>query len=819
MRSYYDEDEKDEGEDGQPTQRMFLPDERLRVMDWILAAALAALVFAGMSLYAFPGLVPEVWNDAAVAAGLRPPSDVFPGFWRVVVRLFFLGGVPAGEKCLCIAGRVCAALTSGMVYLFLRASLALLVRGRLRTSQRRYLVQYVASFLGAMFFACSDPAWRAGQAFTPGGLQVLLTLAAVTPFVMFMLDGSLFCAYSSMFLLGALAAETPLGFVLLAFCWIVFRMALRHDALCENMPLLEPLTAQTAKWNLTFFWGVGLAAGVVLNCWSFTKMGGAQALAQGGLPLAYLLRWWAIFTGTADSLGWVLAFVLCVLPFAVACLILPRAVDEENFLPYHVGAIVFVCGMVAYSQLSMVPQLWFWTWNPLTAVRSSYFLQMFLLLSACTVTYLVTVLGCDACCRNHAKLSSLRAMDDDVEVPLDLPRGKRHGLVVLFVASAIFSVGVLPGRTLERTRELLGIIDAFAEEVLRECGDAECIFTDGAFDDRLELGAAAKGRKLVALSMMAPDSPYQRRLRLRAAADAEDRTVLSMGAPATLRSWQRDRPKRLEKAAFQLGFELWQRDGGEPPACSGTLARIGMDEKSRAEGVAAARDLAGRISTFHAAGGPDSTAGALAVEKFNLVQWRIARLARIRAGRADRAGDLATAKAEHDMADRLDDSNSALKRIVKEAESRRDGTLKQVTPREGLQLALLRADFALASRYAKPILDADPDDPDANFGVGMYFFQTKQWTLAADSLKACLRRKGKEPAVLNNLALALMHIGQFSEAEKRAKEALKLVPESAEVKATIAEIVSARDEAKAKPAADAAKSVAEAAKPAAKEKP
>ena len=171
------------------------------------------------------------------------------------------------------------------------------------------------------------------------------------------------------------------------------------------------------------------------------------------------------------------------------------------------------------------------------------------------------------------------------------------------------------------------------------------------------------------------------------------------------------------------------------------------------------------------------------------------------------------------MADRLDDSNSALKRIVKEAESRRDGTLKQVTPREGLQLALLRADFALASRYAKPILDADPDDPDANFGVGMYFFQTKQWTLAADSLKACLRRKGKEPAVLNNLALALMHIGQFSEAEKRAKEALKLVPKSAEVKATIAEIVSARDEAKAKPAADAAKSAEEATKPAAKEKP
>lgn len=799
MRSDLDEEDGIElGEDGQPAQRMFLPDERLRVMDWILALALAGLVFAGMSLYAFPGLVPEVWSDAAVAAGLRPPSDVFPGFWRVIARLFFTGGVPTGEACLRMAGRVCAALTAGMVYLFLRATLALLVRGRLRTSQRRYLVQYAASFLGAMFFACSDPAWRAGQTFTPGALQTLLTLAAVTPFVMFMLDGSLLCAYSSMFLLGALAAETPLGFVLLALCWIVFRMALRHDALCENMPLLEPLTAQTAKWNLTFFWGLGLAAGVVLNCWSFMKMGGGPSLAQGGLPLAYLLRWWAIFTGTADSLGWVLAFVLCVLPFSVACLILPRAVDEENFLPYHVGAIVFVCGMVAYSQLAMVPQLWFWTWNPLTSVRSSYFLQMFLLLSASTVTYLVTVLGCDACCRNHAKLSSFRAMDDDAEVPADLPRGKRHGLVVLFAASALFAAGVLPGRTLERTREMLAIIDAFAEEVLRECGDAGCIFTDGAFDGRLELGAAARGRRLVALSMMAPDTPYQRLLRLRAAEDAEDRTVLSMGAPAALRSWQRDKPARMAKCAFQLGFELWQRDGGEPPAPSGALARTGMDEKTRAEGVAAARDLAGRIGTYHSGGAPDITAGALAVEKFNLVEWRIARLARIRAGRADRAGDLAAAKAEHDMADRLDDSNSDLKRIVEEAEIRRDGTLKQVTPREGLQLALLRADFALASRYAKPILDADPDDPDANFGVGMHFFQTRQWTLAAASLEACLRRKANEPAVLNNLALALARAGRIAEAEKRARAALRLAPESAEIKATIAEIVSAREEAKSK---------------------
>ena len=125
MRSYYEEEEGEElGEDGQPAQRTFLPDEHLRVMDWFLAVVLAALVFVGMSFFSFPGLVPEVWNNAAVAAGLRPPADVFPGFWRMVVRLFFLGGAPVGEMCLRFAGRVCAAITAGMVYLFLRSLLA-----------------------------------------------------------------------------------------------------------------------------------------------------------------------------------------------------------------------------------------------------------------------------------------------------------------------------------------------------------------------------------------------------------------------------------------------------------------------------------------------------------------------------------------------------------------------------------------------------------------------------------------------------------------------------------------------------------------------
>ena len=63
----------------------------LGLFDWILAAVAAALVFIGLSFLSFPGLHPDAWKDAAVAAGLRPPSELFPGLWRVSLAAFYSG--------------------------------------------------------------------------------------------------------------------------------------------------------------------------------------------------------------------------------------------------------------------------------------------------------------------------------------------------------------------------------------------------------------------------------------------------------------------------------------------------------------------------------------------------------------------------------------------------------------------------------------------------------------------------------------------------------------------------------------------------------
>ena len=68
-------------------------------------------------------------------------------------------------------------------------------------------------------------------------------------------------------------------------------------------------------------------------------------------------------------------------------------------------------------------------------------------------------------------------------------------------------------------------------------------------------------------------------------------------------------------------------------------------------------------------------------------------------------------------ADRLDRSNTALKRMLSVVEYERQRTFMQLTPREGLRIALRRADFIEARRYAAAVLRSDEEDPEANFGT------------------------------------------------------------------------------------------------------
>ena len=807
---YYDDDY--DGEEAYPTKdetvrRPEIQLESLRGLDWLIALILAGVTGGLLTLWSFPGLSPDAWNDAAIGAGLRPMEAIFPGFWNAIARgLYSLAGVGTGTFLLKILGRVMAGVTVGLVYLLLRQILSITIRVRLQFARRRYFVVRGTALLGAIFFGCSDPVWRVGQAFTPSLLLLFMTILVLTLFFGFLMTGRMGQIYFSMFLLGLLSAETPMGFFMLALVWGVYALALRHDAVASNSPILNPIVEQSSKWHLTFLYALGLVIGVAINCVVYITFDGYEVFGVTGadMPLIYATRWWSQFIHAASGLGWVLGLGICVLPFVVATVLLPRAVDEEQFLPYHIGAVYFVVGAFAFAQLAELPPLWFWTWTDMAKINSNFFLLVLMLFSAASVVFALAVMAVEVCCRDHRRLAMERfaelSQEEGGEANAESIDVKPLGAgtkFMLLIVPLLLLAAVVPGRHQGRTRTMLSIVNDYAKEVLAECGNVKWIFTDGAFDSWLELSAAAEGRSIKALSLMADNSPRQQYIRKRGETNQEDRITLAIGAPMALRAMVRDHADRLGEIAIQLGFEMWKRDGKEIPLCSGVLSRPGgMPEDERIRGVDAANALADRILDIYYKGGTSKSAGKLANELFLFVQWRIARIARMRAERADREGKTHLALKDVSISDRLDHNNASLTRILRDMDKARERTLKAITPRESLQLALARADFALARRYAEPILKDDPDDPNANFGVGMSYYTQKQWARAEEYLRRCLIKKPKEPAVWNNLAMVCMYTERYDEAIKCAKRALELIPDSAEVKDTIKQIEAARKNGK-----------------------
>lgn len=824
---YYDDDY--DGEEAYPTKdetvrRPEIQLESLRGLDWLIALILAGVTGGLLTIWGFPGLSPDAWNDAAIGAGLRPMEAIFPGFWNAIARgLYSSAGVATGTLLLKILGRVVGGVTVGLVYLLLRQILSITIRVRLQFSSRRFFVVRGVALLGALFFACSDPVWRAGQAFTSPLLLLFLTVLVLTLFFGFLMSGRIGQIYLSMFLLGLLSAETPMGFFLLALVWGVYLLALRHGAVASDSPLLNPIVEQSSKWHLTFLYAIGLVIGVAVNCTTFVLFDGLAVFAKAGgdVPLMYATQWWTQFIHAASGMGWVLGLGIGVLPFIVSAVLLPRAVDEEQFLPYHMGAVFFVTGAFSFAQLAELPPLWFWTWSREATINSPYFLLVLMLFSSASVVFALAVMAVDICCRDHKRLAMQRyaelkeeeeksAEAEAVETRDVKPLGA-GARIVLVVVPVLLLAAVVPGRQQAQTRRMLAIIDDYVKEVLAECGDVKWIFTNGPFNPILELEAAAASSSaempLRALSMMSGGSPREQYIRTHGVkpADEESVTVLGQGAPVALHTWASSRPDLMPYVATQLGFEIWKkRLHAELPPCSGLVSRpVGMSEEDRARGVTAANALAERVLSVYREGGPAKNAGRKINSLFRIVQWHIARLATMRAERADHAGQTELALKDKTLADALDNNNAALQDLRRGLDQAESLTMRVITPRRGLMMALDQADFTQARRYAELILKNEPDNTHANFAMGMSYYVQKQWARAEEYFRRYLMTK-EDAAVLNNLAIVCMETDRYDEALPLAEKALTLLPNSGEVKETISDIKKRQAEA-AKKAAEAQK--------------
>ena len=115
-------------------------------------------------------------------------------------------------------------------------------------------------------------------------------------------------------------------------------------------------------------------------------------------------------------------------------------------------------------------------------------------------------------------------------------------------------------------------------------------------------------------------------------------------------------------------------------------------------------------------------------------------------------------------------------------------TTLTLTPREGLTISLKRADFRLASSYAKKVIVQDENDISANFALGMDYFINHRYDKAEEYLKRALINAPNEPAILNNLAVVLIRLDRYDEAETNAVKALEILPKSQKIQETLRRI-------------------------------
>ena len=770
--------------------------EKIGLGDLIIAAALAVVTFTGLSVWEFPSLLPSLWGDVSVAAGVRPATHVIPGYFTGVATVIFsIFGKSAGVTMLRLAGHIALSIIAVVVYAAIREMLAFIMRARPQRSKRRSFVMQVASLVGTAAFLATDPIWTAGQFLSETTLLIGLTLGAVEFYFLFLRKGSIKYAYICALLLGLLCAESPMGFIFMAAFIALNFVVLKVLPILES-PFFRPEVIAVGKWYMTFIFLAFFILGVLLNCWTYVANGGLEAIGEsvGSIPLAYLLGYWARLSGAADLTGWIALIGACFTPFIVTIVRFPSAADEEVFLPYSTGMVFFFCGLVTLCQSGPIPELWFWTYS---AHVSPYLLSVGVLFAATTVAGSVTILGVDSLCRNHLRLAVQQFGADEDEVdsaPVNSIISnwiRRIGMVGI---PLILLALMVPGRIKSSTREMLSIINSAVSETVTETGKAEYLFSDGNLDTAIELESARRGGEIKCLSMMGGSAPYKVYLRTRGMqGDEEDMFSFTFDAAMGLRSWIRDRPEKLDNCALQLGVDLWKRDGKAIPPVGGIVARpTWADEADRLAGVERSRAIAERALALCAAGLKDCTDNSVRRAFWNSL-WRLSRACTYRGERADLAGDADVAISESELAAKLNDVNQTYKEMITHIRKESDRMSQKLTTREGLQLALVRADFSMGKIYAETILRAEPDNPDANFAMGMYYLKERQLTRAEEYLKRCLIRKPNEPAVYNNLAMIQLELGKLDAAQVNVEKALKLIPGSAAVLDTQKAIQKARE--------------------------
>lgn len=733
-------------------------DNRIGWVNLVLAALAGAVVFVGYHFFPVTALTPELCEEAAVVAGLRPAEGLFPGFWRLAA-----GFMPLTAEALGLVGRIGAALFAALAYICLSNGFLLLFRtvGPAPVLLRR--LSPALSFLCAVMATFAEPVWRVFSLFSPAALLLPVLALAVILAQSWLIRPRVFCVCLMSLLLGLASAETPLAVALTVLIFPCYRWMMGR--ILETAAVPEEDFAEMAQlpvWRMVLFWVAGLVIGVGANIHYMIMRDNVSVIGWNvSLVLFhYGVDYVNLLVEAASPIGWLLGLTLTVLPLAAACGLFARLTNDQNEVPLGFGTVILLFGTIAYFQQGAVRGAWFWTWTADGGlVNSPLLLAAFSLCASSAVAYVGGIFAYDAFERvSHRASPRLTAL-------------YRACVLVFCVLAALCVLPRLPHLQLRR---LLDFNARAVAETVRELNGAKWIFTDGTCDAALELAAHQLGQPVYAINLMDASDDFGIRLRTRGLRDESDVQAANLGASALMRVWACDKTNGLDNVALQLGFELWKRERDlKPPVSSAFIARTqGLREEDVADAgkiAAAFADEAERLAP--SANAPDMPPSVR--QAFFRHLWRLSRFAR-------RHHNLP-------LAERFDACNVALREMIRDVESERIRVFMQMTPREGLELALRRADFTEATRHAAAVLKVNEDDPRANFATGMYFLLDKRYAEAEPYLRKVLEANPDEPAVLNNLSILCRKTKRYDEALQLAEKAIKILPDNEEVKKTLAD--------------------------------
>ena len=763
---------------------------RLGFGNVLLAFVVFALTFGALLLWSVPGVDPSLWEELAVVTRLRPPQSVFPGFWRTVVgvSIHFLGL----ERTLALlpwVGHATGAASAALFYLILRQLLSFEIRTAKRYAVWSRFIAPFFSFVAAVLFGLSEPLSDASRTLTPQGVLLLLLLVIVYLTIRWLLCGGTARILFAHLLVGVLAAETSVAFLVPIVALVAYTAVYRKITEGQmTMPERFLVPRLVPRWNMFFLFLLGITVGIAVNLTVFTHFGGpvANGWRPGTALFHYGVRYWTAFCGAASPLGWMLAICFALVPFVLAFLIAPRVLGDDHHMSFGLGLVMIFVGAAAVMQTGLFPYARFWTFDvSRMSVESGFLLLVFVLCDFCALALVGAALafecqGTDAAAEYERALEAAEDDEDSDafgrpnERPPEVPELKVVGLAVKSLVPVVFvalAVGVAVRAPRPVKAAVQRIVDEAVEEIVEECGDANWLFTDGRLDPAVEFAAYRRGRRIRALNMMADSSRWSVAVRKRGFEScSNDCEAVATGVPVLFRTWA-ERTNAFDCAAFQFGFEYWQRERKGMPRLSGLVGRTkGLDEKAAAEGVVRVHALADRILATPEPRLNSGISSAL-YRAYAAVSWRIARLASLRD--------------ERDLADRLNESNGIMKRIVNAVERERQRTFMQLTPKEGLRLALRRTDFAEARRHAIVVLNEDADNLQANFAMAMNAISLNNLPEAETYLRKCHAIHPGEPAIVNNLSIVCRKLGKYDEALVFARKAAEMMPNAPEIRQSL----------------------------------